>query len=108
MQRSDSTSVPLHDHACYSRVAREQVLNFEMIDDALAGLNFFFTHAPSLTDLQVREEATKTTTSCFDVVGNPDLISSIPYLVGCINRPESVGIENICNRIRQGCSRKNS
>ncbi|KAG0096709.1 translational elongation factor EF-1 alpha [Podila epicladia] len=37
---------------------------------------------------EVREEATKTTTACFDVVGNPDLISSIPYLVGCINRPE--------------------
>ncbi|GJJ72009.1 elongation factor 3 [Entomortierella parvispora] len=37
---------------------------------------------------EVREEATKTTTACFDVVGNPDLTSSIPYLVGCINRPE--------------------
>ncbi|KAF9918597.1 translational elongation factor EF-1 alpha [Linnemannia zychae] len=37
---------------------------------------------------EVRVEATKTTTACFDVVGNPDLISSIPYLVGCINRPE--------------------
>ncbi|KAF9331141.1 translational elongation factor EF-1 alpha [Podila minutissima] len=37
---------------------------------------------------EVRDEATKATTACFDVVGNPDLISSIPYLVGCINRPE--------------------
>ncbi|KAG0046866.1 translational elongation factor EF-1 alpha, partial [Linnemannia elongata] len=37
---------------------------------------------------KVRVEATKTTTACFDVVGNPDLIKSIPYLVGCINRPE--------------------
>ncbi|KAG0331184.1 translational elongation factor EF-1 alpha, partial [Podila horticola] len=37
---------------------------------------------------EVRDEATKTTTACFDVVGNPDLLSSIPYLVGCINRPE--------------------
>ncbi|KAF9940838.1 translational elongation factor EF-1 alpha [Mortierella alpina] len=37
---------------------------------------------------EVRVEATKATTACFDVVGNPDLISSIPYLVGCINRPE--------------------
>ncbi|KAF9916658.1 translational elongation factor EF-1 alpha [Lobosporangium transversale] len=39
---------------------------------------------------EVRAEATKTTTACFEVVGNPDLISSIPYLVGCINRPEEV------------------
>ncbi|KAF9437120.1 translational elongation factor EF-1 alpha [Entomortierella beljakovae] len=37
---------------------------------------------------EVRVESTKTTTACFEVVGNPDLISSIPYLVGCINRPE--------------------
>ncbi|KAF9209168.1 translational elongation factor EF-1 alpha [Haplosporangium sp. Z 27] len=37
---------------------------------------------------EVRAEATKTTTACFEVVGNPDLTSSIPYLVGCINRPE--------------------
>ncbi|KAG0240727.1 translational elongation factor EF-1 alpha, partial [Mortierella sp. GBA43] len=37
---------------------------------------------------EVRDQATKTTTDCFNVVGNPDLISSIPYLVGCINRPE--------------------
>ncbi|KAF9982774.1 translational elongation factor EF-1 alpha [Mortierella antarctica] len=37
---------------------------------------------------EVRAEATKTTTACFDVVGNPDLTSSIPYLVGCINNPE--------------------
>ncbi|KAF9102346.1 translational elongation factor EF-1 alpha, partial [Mortierella sp. AM989] len=37
---------------------------------------------------EVRTEATKTTTACFEVVGNPDLNSSIPYLVGCINRPE--------------------
>ncbi|KAF8924168.1 translational elongation factor EF-1 alpha, partial [Dissophora ornata] len=37
---------------------------------------------------EVRSQATKTTTDCFNVVGNPDLISSIPYLVGCINRPE--------------------
>ncbi|KAK3811723.1 MAG: P-loop containing nucleoside triphosphate hydrolase protein [Linnemannia elongata] len=37
---------------------------------------------------EVCAEATKTTTACFDVVGNPDLIKSIPYLVGCINRPE--------------------
>ncbi|KAF9116005.1 translational elongation factor EF-1 alpha, partial [Mortierella sp. 14UC] len=37
---------------------------------------------------EVRDQATKTITDCFNVVGNPDLISSIPYLVGCINRPE--------------------
>ncbi|KAF9578360.1 translational elongation factor EF-1 alpha, partial [Lunasporangiospora selenospora] len=37
---------------------------------------------------EVRNQATKTTTDCFNVVGNPDLTSSIPYLVGCINRPE--------------------
>ncbi|KAG0327350.1 translational elongation factor EF-1 alpha [Dissophora globulifera] len=37
---------------------------------------------------EVRVEATKTTTACFEVVGNPDLTSSIPYLVGSINRPE--------------------
>jgi elongation factor 3 len=37
---------------------------------------------------EVKASATKTITACFDVVGNPDLISSIPYLVGCINRPE--------------------
>lgn len=37
---------------------------------------------------EVRTQATKTTTDCFNVVGNPDLTSSIPYLVGCINRPE--------------------
>ncbi|KAF8975859.1 translational elongation factor EF-1 alpha [Entomortierella lignicola] len=37
---------------------------------------------------EVRAEATKTTTACFEVVGNPDLTSSIPYLVGCIKRPE--------------------
>ncbi|KAF9170284.1 translational elongation factor EF-1 alpha [Mortierella sp. AD011] len=37
---------------------------------------------------EVRVEATKTTTACFEVVGNPDLTSSIPYLVGCINNPE--------------------
>ncbi|KAF9178730.1 translational elongation factor EF-1 alpha [Haplosporangium sp. Z 11] len=39
---------------------------------------------------EVRSEATKTTTACFGVVGNPDLTSSIPYLVGCINNPEEV------------------
>ncbi|KAF9439230.1 translational elongation factor EF-1 alpha [Entomortierella beljakovae] len=37
---------------------------------------------------EVRTQATKTTTDCFNIVGNPDLTSSIPYLVGCINRPE--------------------
>ncbi|KAG0269286.1 translational elongation factor EF-1 alpha [Actinomortierella ambigua] len=40
------------------------------------------------TKTEVRDEATKTTTACFDVVGNPDLTKSIPFLVGCINRPE--------------------
>ncbi|KAG0202386.1 translational elongation factor EF-1 alpha, partial [Mortierella sp. NVP41] len=37
---------------------------------------------------EVQEEATKTTTACFDVVGNPDLTKSIPFLVGCIKNPE--------------------
>ncbi|KAF9962735.1 translational elongation factor EF-1 alpha [Modicella reniformis] len=37
---------------------------------------------------EVRVEATKATTVCFEVVGNPDLTSSIPFLVGSINRPE--------------------
>lgn len=37
---------------------------------------------------EVKAAATKTITACFDVVGNPDLLSSIPYLVGCINHPE--------------------
>ncbi|KAG0228986.1 translational elongation factor EF-1 alpha [Actinomortierella wolfii] len=40
------------------------------------------------TKTEVRDEATKTTTACFKVVGNPDITKSIPYLVGCINRPE--------------------
>ncbi|KAG0060377.1 translational elongation factor EF-1 alpha, partial [Podila epicladia] len=30
---------------------------------------------------EVRDQATKTITDCFNVVGNPDLISSIPYLL---------------------------
>ncbi|KAG0297981.1 translational elongation factor EF-1 alpha [Linnemannia gamsii] len=37
---------------------------------------------------EVQEEATKTTTACFEVVGNPDLTKSIPFLVGCIKNPE--------------------
>ncbi|KAG0281732.1 translational elongation factor EF-1 alpha [Linnemannia exigua] len=37
---------------------------------------------------EVQDEATKTTTACFDVVGNPDLTKSIPFLVGCIKNPE--------------------
>ena len=58
------------------------------VDDAegMQGLTILFIF--TLNHVQVRVEATKTTTACFDVVGNPDLISSIPYLVGCINRPE--------------------
>ncbi|KAF8925718.1 translational elongation factor EF-1 alpha, partial [Dissophora ornata] len=60
----------------------------QQISSALSDIIPIISEAMWDSKPEVRDQATKTTTDCFNVVGNPDLISSIPYLVGCINRPE--------------------